>query len=153
MCVSVSVCCVCVCICGLYVCVCVCLCVCLCLCVCVSVSVCTGVNPFTQTQVVSTQVSNPFLPAAQIYIAPGTSFTQPVQPVPGFNQPASSGHFTTLTAGGQYNMVNGGGVWPAAQLATSWMPQRAQLPAAANAAANPFIVSLLSTVYKMLTVM
>jgi len=102
-----------------------------------SVSVCTGVNPFAQTQAVSAPVSNPFLPAGQVYIGPGTGFTQPVQPVPGLSQPASSGHFAMPTPGGQVNMVNGGGVWPA------WTPQQAPVPAAAGAAgANPFIVSL-----------
>ena len=103
-----------------------------------SVSVRAGVNPFTQTQAVSAPVSNPFLPTGQMYVGPGTSFTQPVQPVPGLSQPASSGHFATPPPGGQFNMVNGGGVWPA------WTPQRAPLPAAnaAAAAANPFIVSL-----------
>ena len=74
-----------------------------------------------------------------------TSFTQPMQLVPGYNQlggvvPASGSQFGPPT-GGQFNVANGG-VWASqsgGQL-TTWTQPTAS-PAAA-AAANPFIVSL-----------
>jgi len=110
---------------------------------------CSGVNPFGQTQqsVSAAPVSNPFLPAGQMYMMPPSSQqTGFMQPVPGFNQlstiaPASGGHFAPPTG-----VPNGGAMW-ATQPVIGQIPgqntwaQPAPPPSAA--AANPFLVSLL----------
>ena len=125
--------------------------------------VCPGVNPFGQTHPFpAAPVSNPFLPAGQMYVAPPfgqqTNYTQSMQPVPGFNQfggvvPASGSHFAPPTSG-QFNVPNGGGVW-ANQPVIGQVPGQLNTwaqpaPTPASAAVNPFIVSLLTTSLQLL---
>jgi len=105
-------------------------------------------------------VSNPFLPAGQMYMVPpsgqqtavGAGFSQPMQPMLGYNQfgnvaPASSGQFVPAAAG-HFNVPNGG-VWATQPAVVGQVPaqyhtwaQPAAMPPNA-AAANPFVVSLM----------